>query len=75
MRIQIYGLRIHKDVYKGIAHGFKERFNTSNYKDVKRPLAMGINANVIRLIKGGLGKEIMIIYVVLSTKKVFLSKR
>lgn len=75
MRIQIYGLRIHKDVYKGIAHGFKERFNTSNYKDVKRPLAMGINANVIRLIKGGLGKEIMIIYVVLSPKKVFLSKR
>ena len=66
---------IHKDVSKGIAHGFKERFDTSSYKDVKRPLAMRINENVIRLIKDGFGREIIITYVVLSPKKVFLSKR
>ena len=36
---------------------------------------MGINENAIRLIKDEFDSEIMITYVVLSPKKVFLSKR
>ena len=56
-----------KDFYKYIAHGFQERFDTSNYS-VDRPLPKGKNKKVIGLMKDELGGGIIIEFVALRPK-------
>ena len=56
-----------EDFYKGIANDIEKRFDTSNY-EVNRPLPIGKNKKVIRLIKDELGGKITTEFVVLRPK-------
>ena len=60
-----------EDVYKDIADDVEKRFDTSNY-EVNRPLPTGKNKKVIGLMKDELGGKIMIEFVVLRPKNIFL---
>ena len=55
------------DFYKDIANDVENRFDTSNY-EVNRPLTMGKNKKVIRLIKDELGGKIITEFVTLRLK-------
>ena len=56
-----------KDFYKDISQDVKKRFDTSNYS-FDRPLLMGINKNVIGLMKDELGVDIITEFVALRPK-------
>ena len=55
------------DFYKDIANDVENRFDTSNY-EVNRPLTLGKNKKVIRLIKDELGGKIITEFVTLRPK-------
>ena len=55
------------DFYKDIAEDVKDRFDTSGYNP-DRPLPMGLNKKVIRLMKDELGGGIMTEFVTLRPK-------
>ena len=55
------------DFYKDIAKDIKDRFNTSSYNS-SRPLPVGLNKEVIGLMKDELGGEIMTEFVTLRPK-------
>ena len=55
------------DFYKDIAKDVKNRFDTSNY-EVNRPLGMGKNKKVIRLMKEELGGKIIMEFVTFRPK-------
>ncbi|WP_205732697.1 hypothetical protein, partial [Acinetobacter baumannii] len=58
-----------EDFYKDIAGDVEARFDTSNYsEDDKRPLPIGKNKKVIRLMKDELGGKIMTEFVTLRAK-------
>ena len=56
-----------KDFYKDIANDVEKRFDTSNY-EVNRPLPIGKNKKVIRLMKDELGGKIITEFVTLRPK-------
>ena len=56
------------DFYKDISDDVDNRFDTSNY-EVKRPLPIGKNENVIGLVKDELGGEIITEFIALRPKK------
>ena len=56
-----------EDFYKDIAEDVKDRFDTSGYNP-DRPLPVGLNKKVIRLMKDELGGEIMTEFVTLRPK-------
>ena len=60
-----------EDVYEDIADDVEKRLDTSNY-GVNRPLPTGKNKKVIGLMKDELGGKIMIEFVVLRPKNIFL---
>ena len=60
-----------EDVYEDIADDVEKRLDTSNY-EVNRPLPAGKNKKVIGLMKDELGGKIMIEFVVLRPKNIFL---
>ena len=55
------------DFYKDISDDVDNRFDTSNY-EVKRPLPIGKNKNVIGLMKDELGEEINLEFIALRPK-------
>ena len=55
------------DFYKDISDDVDNRFDTSNY-EVKRPLPIGKNKNVIGLMKEELGREIIMEFIALRPK-------
>ena len=58
-----------EDFYYDISLDIKERFDTSGYdKEDARPLPVGINKKIIRLMKGELGGKIMTEFVALRRK-------
>ena len=57
-----------EDFYKDIAGDVEARFDTSNYKDVNRPLPIGKKKKKIRMMKDELGGKIMIEFVALRPK-------
>ena len=58
-----------EDFYKDIAEDVKKSFDTSGYsKDDNRPLPIGENKKVIRLMKDELGGKIMTKFVALGTR-------
>ena len=61
----IYDIKM-KDIYKDIAEDVEDRFDTSGYCD--RPLPVGKNKTVIRLIKDELGGEVMKEFISLCPK-------
>ena len=56
-----------EDFYKDIADDVEKRFDTSNY-EINRPLPIGKNKKVIRLMKDELGRKIMTEFVALRPK-------
>ena len=56
-----------EDFYKDIADDVEKRFNTSNF-EINRPLPIGKNKKVIRLMKDELGGKIMTKFVALRPK-------
>ena len=56
-----------KDLYKDIANGVENRFDTSNY-EVNRPLPTGKNKKIIGLMKDELGGKIITEFVTLRPK-------
>ena len=57
-----------EDFYEDIANDVEKRFDTSNYKDVKRPLPMGVNKKELGLIKDELSGKVMVELVALRAK-------
>ena len=55
------------DFYQDIADDVKDRFDTSSY-NLSRPLPVGLNKKVIRLMKDELGGGIMTEFVTLRPK-------
>ena len=62
----IYNIEM-EDFYKDIAEDVPARFDTSGYNP-DRPLPVGLNKNVIGLMKDELGGEIMTEFVTLRPK-------
>ena len=60
-----------KDFYKDIANDVKKWFNTSNY-ECDRPFRKGKNKKEIGKMKDELGGKIMIKFVSLRSKSIFL---
>ena len=58
-----------EDFYKDIADDVKARFDTSNYsKEDNRPLPIGLNKKVLKLMKDELGGKIMTEFIALRPK-------
>ena len=49
-----------EDFYWDIANDVEIRFDTSSYKDVKRPLSMGVNKKELGLMKDELSGKVMV---------------
>ena len=56
------------DFYKDIADDVESRFDTSSYRDDDKPLPVGKNKKVIRLMKDELGGDVMTEFVTLRPK-------
>ena len=57
-----------EDFYENTANDVEKRFDTSNYKDVKRPLPIGVNKKELGLIKDELSKKVMVALATLRAK-------
>ena len=66
-------IQIKTEDFKKIANDVKKWFDTLSYsEDDKRPLLRGMNKKVIGLMKDELGRKIMIEFVALRPKNIFI---
>ena len=56
-----------EDWYRDIANDVRERFDTSNF-NCNRPLPIGVNKKVLRMMKDELGGEIITEFIALRSK-------
>ena len=63
----VYNIKT-EDFYKDISEDISERFDTSNYIDIDRPLPMGMNKKVISLMKDEMGGSIIKEFITLNPK-------